>query len=115
MRKYGNDKPDIRFGIQFHELNDLLQGKDFMVFDKEELVVGISAPTLNSYSRKDIDRLLEWVQRPQIGARGCVWVRVEGDGKFKASADKFYSQEDFAEVAERDRKITRLNSSHVAI
>lgn len=101
MRKYGNDKPDIRFGMEFHELNDLLQGKDFMVFDKEELVVGISAPTLNSYSRKDIDRLLEWVQRPQIGARGFVWVRVEGDGKFKSSADKFYSQEDFAEVAER--------------
>jgi len=101
MRRYGNDKPDIRFGMEFHELNDLLQGKDFMVFDKEELVVGISAPTLNSYSRKDIDRLLEWVQRPQIGARGFVWVRVEGDGKFKSSADKFYSQEDFAEVAER--------------
>src|SRR5690554_3244533 len=100
MRKYGNDKPDIRFGMEFGELNEVAQHKEFKVFDKEELVVGISAPTLNSYTRKDIDRLLEWVQRPQIGARGFVWVRVEGDGKFKSSADKFYSQEDFAEVAE---------------
>lgn len=101
MKKYGNDKPDIRFGMEFHELNDLMQGKEFMVFDKEELVVGISAPTLNSYSRKDIDRLLEWVQRPQIGARGFVWVRVNEDGTFKSSADKFFTQEDLAEVAER--------------
>ncbi len=101
MRKYGNDKPDIRFGMEFHELNDLAQNKGFDIFDKEELVVGISAPTLNSYTRKDIDRLLEWVQRPQIGARGFVWVRVNEDGTFKSSADKFYSQEDLAAFAER--------------
>ena len=101
MRKYGNDKPDIRFGMEFHELNDLAQNKGFEIFDKEELVVGISAPTLNSYTRKDIDRLLEWVQRPQIGARGFVWVRVNEDGSFKSSADKFYSQEDLAAFAER--------------
>lgn len=101
MRKYGNDKPDIRFGMEFHELDDLLKGKGFEIFDKQELVAGISAPTLNSYSRKDIDRLLEWIQRPQIGARGFVWVRVNEDGSFKSSADKFYSQEDWKEVAER--------------
>ena len=101
MRKYGNDKPDIRFGMEFHELNDLAQNKGFEIFDKEELVVGISAPTLNSYTRKDIDRLLEWIQRPQIGARGFVWVRVNEDGSFKSSADKFYSQEDLAAFAER--------------
>lgn len=101
MRKYGNDKPDIRFGMEFHELDDLTKGKDFLVFDKEELVVGISAPTLNSYTRKDIDRLLEWMQRPQIGAKGFVWVRVNEDGSFKSSADKFYTQEDLATIAER--------------
>lgn len=101
MRKYGNDKPDIRFGMEFHELDDLARNKGFEVFDKEELVVGISAPGLNSYSRKDIDRLLEWIQRPQIGARGFVWVRVKEDGTFKSSADKFYSQEDLAAFAER--------------
>ncbi|MBW7870919.1 MAG: aspartate--tRNA ligase [Flavobacteriia bacterium] len=101
MKKYGNDKPDIRFGMEFHELNDLAKGKGFEVFDKEELVVGISAPTLNSYTRKDIDRLLEWIQRPQIGARGFVWVRVNEDGSFKSSADKFYSQEDLKAFADR--------------
>ena len=101
MRKYGNDKPDIRFGMEFHELDDLTKGKDFQVFDKEELVVGISAPTLNSYTRKDIDRLLEWMQRPQIGAKGFVWARYNDDGTFKSSADKFYSQEDWQEIAER--------------
>lgn len=101
MKKYGNDKPDIRFGMEFHELNDLAKGKGFEIFDKEELVVGISAPTLNSYTRKDIDRLLEWIQRPQIGARGFVWVRVNEDGSFKSSADKFYSQEDLKAFADR--------------
>lgn len=101
MRKYGNDKPDIRFGMEFHELDDLAKGKGFDIFDKEELVVGISAPTLNSYSRKEIDKLLEWMQRPQIGAKGFVWVRVNEDGTFKSSADKFYSQEDLTAFAER--------------
>lgn len=101
MRKYGNDKPDIRFGMEFHELDDLTKGKGFNVFDKEELVVGISAPGLNSYTRKDIDRLLEWMQRPQIGAKGFVWVRYNEDGTFKSSADKFYTQEDLAAIAER--------------
>lgn len=99
MRKYGNDKPDIRFGMEFHELNDLAKNKGFEVFDKEELIVGIAAPTLNSYTRKDIDRLLEWTQRPQIGAKGFVWVRVNEDGTFKSSADKFYSQEDLMKWA----------------
>lgn len=99
MRKYGNDKPDIRFGMEFHELNDLAKNKGFEVFDKEELIVGIAAPTLNTYTRKDIDRLLEWMQRPQIGAKGFVWVRVNEDGTFKSSADKFYSQEDLMKWA----------------
>lgn len=101
MRKYGNDKPDIRFGMEFHELNDLAKGKGFNVFDNQELVVGISAIGLNSYTRKEIDKLLEWVQRPQIGAKGFVWVRFNEDGSFKSSADKFYSQQDLAEFASR--------------
>lgn len=101
MRKYGNDKPDIRFGMEFHELNDLAKGKGFNVFDNQELVVGISATGLNSYTRKEIDKLLEWVQRPQIGAKGFVWVRFNEDGSFKSSADKFYSQQDLAEFASR--------------
>lgn len=101
MRRYGNDKPDIRFGMEFYELNDLAKNKGFNVFDKEELVVGISAPGLNSYTRKDIDRLLEWTQRPQIGAKGFVWIRVNEDGSYKSSADKFYTQEDLAAFSKR--------------
>ncbi|WP_314241796.1 aspartate--tRNA ligase [Empedobacter tilapiae] len=101
MRCYGNDKPDIRFGMEFGEITDLAKGKDFKIFDEQELIVGIAAEGCNSYTRKDIDKLIEWVQRPQIGATGLVWARYNEDGTFKSSVDKFYSQEDLAAWAER--------------
>jgi len=96
MRKYGNDKPDIRFGMTFCELNALAQGKGFSVFDSQELVVGIAVPGASEMSRKEIDALIEWVKRPQIGAKGLVYVKYNTDGSFKSSVDKFFSQDDFA-------------------
>lgn len=101
MRRYGNDKPDIRFGMEFGEITDLAKGKDFKIFDEQELIVGIAAEGLNTYTRKEIDKIIEWVQRPQVGATGLVWVRYNEDGTFKSSVDKFYSQEDLAAWAER--------------
>ncbi len=100
MRKYGNDKPDIRFGMEFGELNEVAQHKDFNVFNQAELVVGIAVPGGNSYSRKDIDKLIDWVKRPQVGALGMVYCRCNEDGIFKSSVDKFYDQEDLAKWAE---------------
>jgi aspartyl-tRNA synthetase len=101
MRLYGSDKPDIRFGMQFVELNDLVQGKGFQVFDDAELVVGIKADGCAEYTRKQIDELTEWVKRPQIGAKGLVYIRVNTDGSIKSSVDKFYSPEDLQSIAER--------------
>ncbi|MAZ73546.1 MAG: aspartate--tRNA ligase [Flavobacteriaceae bacterium] len=100
MRLYGNDKPDIRFGMQFGELNPVAQHKDFNVFNTAELVVGIAVPGGNSYTRKEIDKLIDWVKRPQVGALGMVYCRVNEDGSFKSSVDKFYDQEDLAKWAE---------------
>jgi len=100
MAKYGNDKPDIRFGMEFGELNDVAQHKDFSVFNQAELVVGIAVPGGNKYTRKEIDTLIDWVKRPQIGALGMVYVRYNEDGTFKSSVDKFYSEEDLAKWAE---------------
>ncbi len=94
MQKYGNDKPDIRFGMEFTELNELAKGKGFPVFDQQELIVGIAVPGAASYTRKQIDALIDWVKRPQIGANGLIWVKCNEDGSFKSSVDKFYSQED---------------------
>ena len=94
MQKYGNDKPDIRFGMKFAELNEIAKGKGFPVFDQEELIVGIAVPGAASYTRKQIDALIDWVKRPQIGANGLIWVKCNEDGSFKSSVDKFYSQED---------------------
>ena len=94
MRTYGNDKPDIRFGMTFCELNELAQGKGFGVFDQQELVVGIAVPGAASYSRKEIDSLIDWVKRPQIGAQGLVWVKCNEDGSYKSSVDKFFSATD---------------------
>ena len=100
MKRYGNDKPDIRFGMEFGELNGIAQHKDFNVFNSAELVVGIAVPGGNSYSRKDIDKLIDWVKRPQIGALGMVYVRCNEDGTYKSSVDKFYNQDDLAKWAE---------------
>ena len=94
MQNYGNDKPDIRFGMEFAELNELAKGKGFPVFDQQELIVGIAVPGAATYTRKQIDALIEWVKRPQIGANGLIWVKCNEDGSFKSSVDKFYSQED---------------------
>ena len=100
MRKYGNDKPDIRFGMTFGELNELAKNKGFNVFDSQELVVGIAVPAGASYTRKEIDKWIDWVKRPQIGAKGLVWVKCNEDGSYKSSVDKFFSNEDLAQWAE---------------
>ena len=100
MRLYGNDKPDIRFGMEFGELNAIAQHKDFKVFNAAELVVGIAVPGGNSYTRKEIDKLIDWVRRPQVGALGMVYSRCNDDGSFKSSVDKFYDQDDLAKWAE---------------
>jgi len=94
MKTYGNDKPDIRFGMEFGELNPVAQHKDFGVFNSAELVVGIAAPGCGEMTRKEIDALIEWVKRPQVGASGMVYVKCNEDGSFKSSVDKFYDQDD---------------------
>ncbi len=99
MKTYGNDKPDIRFGMEFGELNVVAQNKDFGVFNSAELVVGIAAPGCANYTRKEIDALIDWVKRPQIGATGMVYVKCEEDGSYKSSVDKFYNQEDLSNWA----------------
>ena len=100
MRLYGNDKPDIRFGMQFGELNAVAQHKDFNVFNQAELVVGIAVPGGNEYTRKQIDNVIKWVKRPQVGVLGMVYCRVNEAGTYKSSVDKFYDQEDLAKWAE---------------
>ena len=94
MRKYGCDKPDIRFGMEFGNLNDVAKHKDFNVFNNSEEIIGIAVPGGNSFSRKDIDKYIDWIKRPQIGASGMIYVKCNEDGTFKSSVDKFYSQED---------------------
>ncbi|AKH93049.1 aspartate--tRNA ligase [Elizabethkingia anophelis] len=100
MKKYGNDKPDIRFGMEFHELNDLVKGKDFKIFDEAELVVGINVEGCAEYTRKQIDELTDWVKRPQIGATGMVWIKYQADGIVTSSVNKFYNEEDLKKIAE---------------
>ncbi|MFD1603442.1 aspartate--tRNA ligase [Flavobacterium artemisiae] len=99
MKTYGNDKPDIRFGMEFGELNQFAQHKDFPVFNTAELVVGIAVPGAGNYTRKEIDALIDWVKRPQVGASGMVYVKCNEDGTFKSSVDKFYDQEDLTNWA----------------
>jgi aspartyl-tRNA synthetase len=103
MKKYGNDKPDIRFGMEFAELNDLAKNKGFNVFDQQELIVGIAVPGAASYTRKQIDKLIEWVKRPQVGANGMIWAKYNEDGTLKSSVDKFYSEEDLKDWAKETR------------
>ncbi|TXI89085.1 MAG: aspartate--tRNA ligase [Chryseobacterium sp.] len=101
MRKYGNDKPDIRFGMEFVELNELVKGKDFKIFDDAELVVGINVEGCADYTRKQIDELVDWVKRPQIGASGMVWAKFQNDGVKTSSVNKFYNEEDLAKIIEK--------------
>jgi len=106
LKTYGNDKPDIRFGMQFGELNAVAQHKDFGVFNAAELVVGIAVPGGNSFTRKEIDGIINWLKRPQIGALGMIYSRCNDDGTYKSSVDKFYDQDDLGQWA----KITGANS-----
>lgn len=101
MTLYGNDKPDIRFGMKFAYLDDLSKGRGFGVFDNAELVVGIAVPGGNKFTRKEIDELTQWVKRPQVGASGMVYVRCGDDGSFKSSVDKFFGEDDLRLWAER--------------
>lgn len=101
MRRYGNDKPDVRFGMEFVELNDETKGKDFKIFDDAELVVGINVEGCAGYTRKQIDELVDWIKRPQIGASGMVWVKYQDDGVLTSSVNKFYNEDDLRKIAER--------------
>ena len=100
LERYGSDKPDIRFGMEFGELNEVAQHRDFNVFNSAELVVGIAVPGGASYSRKEIDAIIDWVKRPQIGAKGMVYVKCNEDGSYKSSVDKFYEESDLQKWAE---------------
>ena len=100
METYGNDKPDIRFGMKFGNLNAVTQHKDFGVFNAAELVIGIAVPGRNSFTRKEIDGIINWLKRPQIGALGMIYSRCNDDGTYKSSVDKFYDQDDLGKWAE---------------
>lgn len=99
MRDYGNDKPDIRFEMKLKELNDVVKGNGFPVFDDAELVIGIAATGCSEYTRKQTDELTEWVKRPQIGMKGLVYIKCNADGTFKSSVDKFYNEEQLKQIA----------------
>ena len=101
MERYGSDKPDIRFGMEFVDLTALAQQNDFVVFNSAEAVLAINAEGCSEYTRKQLDELTEWVKRPQIGAKGLVYIKCNTDGTFKSSVDKFYSEEDLRAMAER--------------
>lgn len=100
MRLYGSDKPDLRFGMPFADLTDLAKGKGFVVFDSAELIVGINASGQAEYTRKQVDELTEWVKRPQIGAKGLIYVRYNTDGTLKSSVDKFFSEDQLRDWAQ---------------
>ncbi len=101
ISKYGSDKPDLRFGMEFNELNDVAQGQGFSVFDNAELVVGINVEGVAGYSRKQIDEITKWMQRPQIGCKGVVYVKYNEDGSFKSSVDKFFDNEQLMTWADK--------------
>ncbi len=111
MSKYGSDKPDIRFGMEFGYLNEVSQNKEFNVFNTAESVVGIAVPNGNNFTRKQIDNYTNWVKRPQVGAKGLVYVRCNDDGSYKSSVDKFYDQKDFSNWAKK----TNANSGDLII
>ena len=99
MDNYGSDKPDVRFGMTIHELTDVAKGKGFSVLDDAAYIGAICVPGASEYTRKQIDELTEWVKRPQVGAKGLIYVRVNADGTFKSSIDKFYGADDLAKLA----------------
>ena len=101
MERYGSDKPDIRFGMEFVDLTALAQQNDFVVFNSAECVLGINASGCSEYTRKQLDELTEWVKRPQIGAKGLVYIKCNTDGTFKSSVDKFYTEADLKAMAEK--------------
>ncbi|RYU93887.1 aspartate--tRNA ligase [Emticicia agri] len=101
MRLYGSDKPDTRFGMEFVELNDVAKGKDFVVFDSAELIVGINAAGCAEYTRKQLDELTEWVKRPQVGAKGLAYIRFNADGTLKSSFDKFFDEAALKNIADK--------------
>ena len=101
MQKYGTDKPDIRFGMEFVELNELCQHKDFNIFNSAELVVGINIDGGNKLTRKEIDKYTDWVKTPQVGAMGMVYIRCNEDDTYKSSVDKFYDQTDLKNIADK--------------
>jgi len=101
MRRFGNDKPDVRFEMEFQDLTARMQGKGFAIFDSAEAVLGIVASGCASYTRKQVDELTDWVKRPQIGAKGLVYCMCNEDGSYKSSVDKFYSQEDWSVIAQQ--------------
>jgi len=96
MTKYGSDKPDLRFGMEFIEMNEIVQNKGFKVFDDAELVLGICAKGAGEYTRKQLDSLTDFVKRPQIGAQGVIYCKVNADGTFKSSVDKFFNPDQLA-------------------
>ncbi len=100
MEKYGSDKPDIRFDLLIHDVTKIVKGKNFAIFESAEYIGGICAKGCAAYSRKQLDELTNWVKRPQIGARGLVYVKYNQDGSFKSSVDKFYTQEDLKKWTE---------------
>jgi aspartyl-tRNA synthetase len=99
MRRFGNDKPDVRFGMEFQDLTGSMKGKGFAIFDSAEAVLSIVVPGCANYTRKQVDELTEWVKRPQIGAKGLVYCMCNEDGSFKSSVDKFYTPEDWKGIA----------------
>ena len=101
VQKYGTDKPDLRYNMKFVELNDVAKNRDFNVFNNSELVVGFLIEGGNSFTRKDIDKYTDWVKRPQIGAGGLAYLRIQEDGTYKSSVDKFYDQSDLENWANK--------------
>jgi len=101
MEQYGSDKPDIRFGMTFNYINDVAQGKDFKIFDEAESVIAIVAEDCSTYTRKELDKLVDFVKRPQVGAKGLIYVKCNEDGSYKSSVDKFYNQEDLKAWADK--------------
>ena len=103
ISRFGSDKPDIRFGMELSYLDEVLKNKGFDVFDKSETIIGISVPGASSYTRKEIDSLIEWVKKPQIGSKGLIWIKYLNDKSFKSSIDKFFSNDDFQKTIKKTK------------